>query len=71
MKKTRPLGQVLLDLEHLLDEMYLHHDLQIGDVMALVYGNSIIHYPESQEVYQDGSNPIYFYGSLENKPKKS
>lgn len=65
----RPMGKVLLDLEGLLDEMYLDHDLQLGDVLALVYSNSVIHYPDSVEVYQDDTNPKFFYGPVDNKKK--
>jgi hypothetical protein len=68
--KTRPLGEVLLDLEHLLDEMYLKHDLQVGDVLSLVYSNSTVHYPDSVEEYHDGTNPVFYYGPVDNSPGK-
>lgn len=65
----RPLGKVLLDLEHLLDELYIEHDLQVGDVLGLVYTNSTVHYPDSIEKYQDDTSPIFFYGPVDNKKK--
>ncbi len=73
-KKIRPMGKILLDLELLIDEMCLGHDLQKGDVLALVESHIDIHNPESIEEYLDGSNPVYYYGPKEGiygKRKKS
>lgn len=61
--KIRPLGDVLLDMEVLLDEAIEQHDLQWGDVLGLVHQWLVIHHPEAQEEYTDGTNPKYFYGS--------
>lgn len=63
----RKLGDILLDLEDILDEMYLDHDMQVGDVMALVYANSVIHYPDSIEEYNDGTNPTFKYGHRDDQ----
>lgn len=62
-KKIRPLGQVTQDLEPLLFEMTQDHDLQKGEVLALVAAWIDIHMPEAIEVYvADNSNPEYYYG---------
>jgi hypothetical protein len=64
--KLRPLGDVLLDMELLLDEMLIHHDLQHGDVLALIYSHMQVHNPKQKEEYEDGTHPIYYYGPKEN-----
>ena len=66
MAKLRPLGAVLLDLEPLLLEMVVNHDLQTGDVLNLVYGYLEVHCPGAKEEYDDGGNPMFYYG-----PKKA
>ena len=65
--KLRPLGDVLLDMEPLLDELLVDHDLQHGDVLALVYQHMVVHNPNQIEEYEDGSNPIFYYGPKESK----
>lgn len=60
--KKRKLGDILLDLEVLLDEMIDAHDLQWGEVLALVFCWLQIHRPDAKEEYEDGSSPKYRYG---------
>lgn len=57
----RKIGNVLLDLEPLLDEM-VDQGLQTGDILALVFSHLQIHRPDAQEEYTDGTKPIYYYG---------
>lgn len=64
-KKIRRLGDILLDLELLIDEMCIDHDLQLGDVLALVKSHIDVHNPESIENYVDGGSPVYYYGPKE------
>lgn len=64
-KKIRPLGQVLLDMEPLLLEMCIQHELQWSDVLGLVYAYLQVHCPDSQEVYTAGGNPVFYYGPKE------
>jgi len=64
MKKAS-IGELLLDLESILDEMVDVHGLQTGDIMALVYSHLVVHRPDAFEEYEDGSKPIHYYG-----PKK-
>ena len=60
----RKLGKVLLDLEPILDEL-ADHELQMGDILALVKAHLEVHRPDCIEEYLDGSHPEYYYG-----PKK-
>lgn len=66
-QKTRPLGDVMLDLEKYLIEMTSPngHDLQKYEVLSLVNGWLDVHAPQAQEEYADGTKPAFFYG-----PKK-
>lgn len=59
----RKLGDIIFDLEALVGEMVQDHDLQRGDVLAIIFNYINVHQPESIEEYEeDDSNPIYFYG---------
>lgn len=67
MAKIRKLGDILLDMEQLIDEM-ADNELQLGDVLNLVRGHIEIHRPDMIEVYEDdNSSPIFYYGPKENK----
>lgn len=57
----RKMGDILLDLEEILEEL-VDHDLQWGDILALVYSWLVIHAPGAQEKYLDNSSPNYYYG---------
>jgi len=60
---SRPkLGDNLLQLEALLDQMIDVHDLQWGDVLALVHAYLMVHRPDAREQYIDGGSPEYYYG---------
>lgn len=65
--KIRPMGKITSDLEVILEEIVDEHDLQIGEILSLVYNWLIVHRPDSREVYLDDSNPIFYYGPKENK----
>ena len=66
MKRIRPLGNVTQDLEPLLLEMVLEHDLQVGEILNLIYGYLQIHTPNAFEEYDDGSGrPMFYYGPKE------
>lgn len=61
--KLRPMGDVLLDLETILEELVDAHQLQFGDVLALVWSWLCIHRPGAREFYiSDGSSPEFTYG---------
>lgn len=67
MKKIRPMGKILLDLETILDEICIDHDLQLGDILALIKSHIDIHLPDAVECYVDGGNPEYYYGPKRKK----
>lgn len=58
----RPMGDIVSDLEDLVEEMVDDHDLQWGSIMAVVYDYLRVHRPDAQEEYVDGGNPYYYYG---------
>lgn len=67
-KKTiRPLGQIFLDLEVLIDEAIEDHELQWGDLIWWLFGHLRIHRPDAQEEYLDGTHPVLKYGPEEDK----
>lgn len=62
-KSIRQVGNILLDLEVLLEELTDTHGLQHGDVLALIHVWLTVHRPAAREVYtSDGSSPTFFYG---------
>lgn len=61
------LGDTLLDLEKVLDELVDTHDCQWGDILNLVRGHLEIHRPDAQEEYLDGTHPVFYYGPKESK----
>lgn len=73
-KRLRPMGNITLDLEVLLQEMTDAdgHDLQHGEVLALIFSWMQIHAPHARETYtEDGSHPVYFYGYKEKNERKN
>lgn len=66
VNKLRPLGDVLLDLEPLLYELTSDHELQRGEVLALMKAWCDIHMSECIEQYQDDTEPVYYYGHKNN-----
>jgi len=69
-KKLRKLGDVLLDMEPLLDELADIHELQRGDILSLIFHQVTMHNPDCIEEFADGSRPLYFYGHKDLEPKK-
>lgn len=67
IKSIKPMGEIMFDLEKVLQYMTdpKGHDLQKYEVLALVNGWLDVHAPQAQEVYEDGSKPNFYYG-----PKK-
>lgn len=66
-KKLRPLGRVTLDLESVVDEMALDHELEWGEIMALVFAYMQTHLPESKEQFLDGDEVEFYYGPRRKK----
>jgi hypothetical protein len=63
----RPVGEIFLELEVLIDELVDQHDFQWGDILWWVLGHLKIHRPDAQEKYVAGGSPTFEYGF---KPKK-
>lgn len=61
-QQLRPLGEITLELEKVLEEMTNDHDLQWGEILGLVHTWLNIHAPANQEEYVDGGSPVYYYG---------
>jgi hypothetical protein len=61
-KRLRRLGDVISDLEDVVQEMVGEHDLQWGDILSLVHGYLRVHNPGAQEEYVDGGSPEFYYG---------
>ena len=56
-KKLRPLGQITTDLEQLLFEMGIDHQLQLHEIFGIIYMWAKIHCPDLIEEYTDGTTP--------------
>jgi hypothetical protein len=62
-RKLRRLGQITSDQEAILEEMIDGHDMQCGEVLALVYNWIRVHRPSAIEEYEDGTgSPEFYYG---------
>jgi len=61
----RPLGDIISDMEGLLDEMLVDHDLEMGNVLSIIHNFIQVHYPDSIETYTDGTKPEFYYGPKE------
>lgn len=69
-KNKRTLGDQLLDLEDILNEMIDSNDLQWGDVFGLVRQHLEVHRPDAREEYVDGGHPEFYYGPKTNNRSK-
>ena len=68
-RKLQPMGEVMFELEAVLEKMTdpKGHDLQKGEVLALVERWIDIHAPHSIEEYKDGTKPESYYGPRRGK----
>lgn len=58
-KKLRKLGDIMLDMEPLLEELY-NSDAQPSDIFGLILGWTMTHRPDNIEIYMDNSIPILY-----------
>lgn len=66
-KKLRKVGDIMMDMEKLLLELHIGHDMQHGEVLYLINGWQKIHVPHQIETYEkDGTHPI-LYGPKRSK----
>lgn len=66
-KKLRKMGDIMFDVEDIIQEMVYEHGMQAYEIMGLIYSYIQSHAPEAIEEYEDGTNPVYFYGPKEIK----
>ena len=69
--KKQSMGDILLEHERVLLKM-VDQGLQWGDILNLTRGYLEVHAPGAQEEYDEGGNPIFYYGpslSFENENK--
>ena len=59
-------GDLMHEVEALVAKFVEEHDMQRGEIMALIDTYIVVHYPGAIEEYEDGSAPIYFYGPLDS-----
>lgn len=66
-RSIRKVIKPLLEMEPLLFELICDHELQKGDVLALISTWIDTHAPEAIEVYteKNAGPPIFFYGHAE------
>ncbi len=57
-KKIRPVGDIMHDMEALLYELHIDHDMQHGEVLYQINGWQKIHVPGQMEPYTDGTKPM-------------
>jgi hypothetical protein len=62
MSKLRRVGDIMLDMEPLLLEMAIDHDMQRYEILALVFKYLELHAPSCLEAYEDGQFPVHYYG---------
>ena len=60
----RKVGQILLDMEPLLEQLVHEHELQKGELLKLISVWVDIHAPNAIEEYVDSSPLIEYYGSV-------
>ena len=70
-KRLRQVGDIMLDMEKLLFELHLDHDMQHYEVIYLINGWQKVHVPQQIETYDhDGSNPVLYVPKRLRKKKK-
>lgn len=70
MPRLRKVGDIMLDMEKLLTELHIGHDLQHGEVLYLINGWQKIHVPQQIETYsEDNSHPV-LYGPLPKRKRR-
>ena len=61
----KTIGKLMFQIEDIVTEMVEDHELQKGEILALISGYIDIHLPGAIEEYEDGSSPMFFYGAPE------
>ena len=70
-KKLRRVGDIMLDMEKLLFELHIDHDMQHGEVLYLINGWQKIHVLSQIETYEkDGSHPVLYGPKITKKQRR-
>ena len=56
------MGDITADLEPLLLEMVVEHDLQFHEILGMIHSYLEVHCPEAKEKYVKGGGPVFYYG---------
>jgi hypothetical protein len=64
--KIRPMGQILLDLEEVIQKLCYKHDFKWGSILWTVRIILELDCPNAQEQYISGGSPVFYYGPLKN-----
>ena len=65
-EKLRPLGEILLEMEPLMNEA-MDHGIQWADFLALMHVWLMVHRPGDRETYTAGGSPEFYYGPKRGK----
>lgn len=57
----RKLGDITGDMENILHEMAIDHEMQIHEILGIVYMYLVLHCPTSVEEFADGTSPVLRY----------
>lgn len=68
-KRLRTMDEITSDMEPLLDELFVRHQMQWGEVFGLIHSFIQVHYPDHQEEYKDSTKPTFYYGPKEGLKK--
>lgn len=63
-KKIDKMGDIMHELEAVVDKMILQHDLQRHEVLALVNKHIEFHHPNATEEFKDGTRPFVYIGHI-------
>ena len=67
MKKLRRVGDITADMEKLLLELAIDHDMQWNEILGLTYLYLMVHCPKQREEYVAGGHPEFYYGPKRDK----
>lgn len=56
--------EALFQIEEMVETL-ADSGFQKGDILALVNSYIDVHRPDCKEEYLDGTNPVYYYGPIE------
>ncbi len=63
--RIEPMGDLTSDMEEVLHKMVTQHDMQTGEILALVERYMDIHWPSCAEPFNDGTLPVRYYGHVD------